>query len=330
MSLLDLLQEKLPWAGSRQRGRREAALRAFGKLPIEADFLPPLVGGDAGEWYMGWIENGRKNYPDYGPPVASRFWLLLAPVGESHAVVAVLKNSRDRKGREYPFTVFVTIPRSMISAAIPAAAHWLWATWQILEVAIETLAGVQDVGAYCSFCQNRAVVLPEPLKPAGLAALAEDWLEQPTVLWLQGILGERFRPRVLAFIEQTSKCIEMARTRPLGIRIPLGRTLSIAAQIDFWVDTHRLACGGNPVIPTLVFTPESSTITPYLSFVGRPPEPIDYLLLGPASSIPRFVENLGRIDLGREETDETKLDDWLQANQRLGQVRATLIRGEAR
>ncbi len=304
----------------KEKRRLEVELCTFGKLPICADFDLTVGGESARGWYVDWIEQGRKRYEEAVGSISFRHGLLLSPADQGQAIIAVIEGSRDKAGRRYPFTVYVSISNSWVLAAMPAVAQGLWPVWEGLGKTMDVLQSCPDRSAFLRYLSEHRLALPPAPSSEEVEVQKQDCLAVASSTWLEGMLGDSTRLRAGAFLQRARRCLEIAKERPVAVRVPLGRTLEVAPQIDFWLQAVLRAGGNAMEVPTILFPCNSAGERPSFSLLHRPTESIDYLLFNQDASSSKFVEDLRSLPSEGQSDSATQLDDWLQNHPTLSSV----------
>lgn len=318
-NLLQRLQERLPWLAESNRGKRDVSLRTFGKLPLSADFDVTVGCDGPGGWLVGWLESGRKKYSEHSNTIPPKVRFVLSPQDSSHSVVGTMIDSRDRAGRHYPFAVFIAIEKATIRSALPALTHWLFDVWESIDVAMDTITQIRDLESFKAFCSNRALTVPEASKDV-LANYSEEWLNSKTEAWIPQTLWIPSQLAKTVFIKKFRNSLSVIPERPLAIRMPLSRSISKEAQIDFWCDA-LLRAGGEKEPPTLLIFFSDKTRDPdSFCLLSRPTEPIDYVLLTGGAQSSVFVEDLASVPKPLPEIYDDSVEKWLTDHRTLGAV----------
>jgi hypothetical protein len=330
MGLLENLQAMLPWRAERDRGLQDAPLRAFGKLPIYEDFLPPIGAEGAGDWFRKWILEGRQANDNYAGSLSSRARLLLSPPNHPDAVVGSIVASRDgaRPPRKFPFSVYILVPKATLLKAVPAVTHWTWGIWDALDTALEGLQSVPSVEAYRGFCNNRVIPLPPPLDQAQREAHTSEWRGRDTVQWLQAVLGQNFRSVAPRFLRRAKRLFMAADPGPVAVRVPLGRSPAAPVQMDFWVDAATRVQGKKAGIPTVLLMKDMVGENAAFVLLSRTTEQRDFLFLGPRESYAQFVEDLTCLSPDGKEEKGFDLDNWLASHRSLEAVQDFFVGDE--
>jgi type VI secretion system ImpM family protein len=143
----------------------------FGKLPFWPEYLEARVNFETSNGLKQWLHLGREDArmadESGGGKDAERstpLRILLSMSGSPDLLAAVLRPSKGRGGRHFPFAVFVHFPRKAYGKHFPLIPMALSGVWEELEDAWEALASLASHDAFTEMLQSLEVQPPTPLR----------------------------------------------------------------------------------------------------------------------------------------------------------------------
>lgn len=139
---------------------------AFGKLPIEKDFVSLNCAGSAAAAFRHWLEQGFRIF-EADPNATSRLGdvrcALLSFVDSKDVVVATLMDSTD-KGylRAFPFSCFTTIARRDLRPTLSEVILQLSPVWAMLRDIMRDLSRSPDLEGFESLLMRSVVPKIDP------------------------------------------------------------------------------------------------------------------------------------------------------------------------
>ena len=281
-------------------GKHETVLRAYGKLPLYAEYRRLEVAPGAPTAFSQWMDAGRLAWvrspakSDAGTTRTSR--LLVGLPNTKEAIVANVWDSRDSLGRVFPFAFFVVCPpatlgRDPIERWVAAASiHCAFAQ---LHTELHSLGSGGD---FYRFYQQRVITLrPEDLaervsklRAQAAEIAAKPWFEALSLdgdvapeRWFAGLLhrGQRWAAQPDSLAETAISC-------------PLAKGFSYETQVVLWLEWLGGLFKKVGKTPWLVVPTESEQSAPTLNLVIRDLLPDDYQLLTTDDRTYGFVEHL--------------------------------------
>lgn len=242
MSRVGKLFGKL-FSGPPSADGNRATLRAYGKLPMYAEYRRLEVSPGTATAYSQWMDAGRLAWvqasarrEEKGAMVPSR--MLVQLPGAKEVVVASLWDSRDNVGRVFPFSFFVV--SALDALGRDPFQRWTSATYIFdqFDRAYGELSVLRGGGDFYRHCRGRTVLLtPEDLAERQRALLdqaskidAQAWftaLDLPSVTptdWFSALVR-----RAARWNRQPG---DMAQ---LAIGCPLADGISFNAQAMLWL-----------------------------------------------------------------------------------------------
>jgi hypothetical protein len=281
-------------------GKNQAVLRAYGKLPLYAEYRRLEVSPGTPTAFSQWMDAGRLAWarsPTKAPEGTTRASRLLVGLPDTkEAVVASVWDSRDSLGRVFPFAFFVVCPPAMLGRDSVER----WVTAASIHAAFDgryaQLHSLGSGGDFYRFYQKRTVpVRPDDLNERvhtlrGQAAeiAAQPWFEALTLdgeaalqTWLAGLLhrARRWRAQPASLAEAAISC-------------PLARGFPYETQVVLWLEWLAGLFDSVGKLPWLVVPMESEQASPALNLVVRRLLPDDYQLLTTDDGAYGFVERL--------------------------------------
>ena len=294
-------------------GKRSATLRAYGKLPMYAEYRRLEVAPGAPTAFTQWMDEGRLAWvrspakSTTGVTRASR--LLIGLPGTKEAVVASVWESRDSLGRTFPFAFFIVCPREVLGR--DAIEHWAAAidVYHAFDHLYAQLHALGSGGDFYRFYQGHTIALrPEDLaertralRDQAAQIAAERWLKALTLdgdvtpaMWSAGVLqrARRWRAQPASLADAAVSC-------------PLARGFPYDHQIVVWLEWFSGLCEKTGKTPWLIAPTGTERSAPSLSLVMRDLLPDDYQLLTSDDRSYSFVEHLSALPADTDVTVES-------------------------
>jgi len=306
--------------GGGETAKDEALLRAYGKLPMYAEYRRLEVAPGAPTAFSQWMDAGRLAWarsPTRSATGSTHPTRLLLRLPETkELVVASVWDSRDSLGRVFPFSFFIVCA----PADLGADAVEQWATASALHNAFDGFHGelpaLSQGGDFYRLFQKRII----PLRPDDFAQQTADlrrqsadidaqpWAEkadfdgvQDPGLWFAGVARRAQRLR-----EQPDLIGDLALSCPLSTAAPLG------AQVALWLRWFA-SLGKADRLPSVV-APAGEIRAPALLYLAaRDVLPDDFQLLTSDARSYSFVEKLssGAADIEAGPPPTGPLISWL-------------------
>lgn len=261
----------------------------IGKLPTHGDFVRHRATTPAMRAFDAWVQKGlfrarqhRRNELEavYDEAPALRF-LFNAPNG-APTLLGVMKPSRDRSGRTYPFTVSTEVPRQEGSTRhlgyLPGQAATFYA--DAARLVRQATGGRLDHREVAERVQQLSPAIGRSTAPS---QGYKRYLQQHT---LQALLAEAFGHfgdgRKYRLFNNLFDILLPLRDRgaaqlAYGLQFSLGtEDGALTYQACFWVEVCLRLLGYPAVTPTLFWTaqlPEPDGHTPFLLLFLQPPRP---------------------------------------------------------
>lgn len=162
-------------------GAADGLLRAYGKLPMYAEYRRLELSPGLPTVFSQWMDAGRLAWvqsPSRSPQgVTCSCRLLLRLNDPREMVIARLWDSRDSLGRVFPFAFFVTCPAEALGDT--PAARWsaAWSVHDQLDAAYGEVSALGSGGDFYKRFQKRGVDL-RPADPAERSAAANSVAEK--------------------------------------------------------------------------------------------------------------------------------------------------------
>lgn len=278
-------------------GRQEAVLRAYGKLPMYAEYRRLEVSPGAPTAFTEWLDEGRlawvRGTGDGQRGSIRHSHLVLRQQREW--IVASVWDSRDSLGRLAPFSFFVACPPDALGD------DWLqrYAAAFVLHQYFDQLyGGLSSVGHGTDFYrlyQKRAL----PLRPDDLARRSEDLRQRA-----QQITAATFTPSLesiaggagvwfASLLEHARRWrSEAAALAELAVACPVTRSPEPAVQAVFWLHWLQSLRKSPDPAPNLIL-PCDGGLARRVYLLVRDPLPGDFQLLTTDAAGYRYVQDLG-------------------------------------
>lgn len=310
--------------------KRQTVLRAYGKLPIYAEYrrleLSPGTPTTFSQWMdagrLAWVRSSTKS--EIGTTRASR--LLVGLPGAKQAIVANVWDSRDSLGRAFPFAFFVVCPSEVLGS--DPVERWVAAVniYRSFDGLYAQLHSLGSGGSFYRFYQKHTIALqPEDLarrvrslREDAARIAAEPWFDQlaldgevAAARWFAGLLhrGQRWTARSGALTDMAVSC-------------PLARGFPYETQVVLWLEWLGGLFKKIGKTPWLVVPMEHEQSAPALSLLLRDLLPDDYQLLTTDDHAYGYVEHLSsppavEVEAAAPEAVEAptgSLLEWLKAH----------------
>lgn len=281
-------------------GEKNVPLRAYGKLPMYAEYRRLEVSPGAATAYSQWMDAGRLAWvqasaqrKEKGAMVSSRILVQLPGVKE--VVVASMWDSRDNVGRVFPFSFFVVSPLDALGR--DAFQRWTSATFIFdqFDRAYGELSVLRGGGDFYRHCRGRTVLL----RPDDVDERQRDLLDQASKIDAQAWFTALDLPSVTptdwfsALVRRAARWKRQpADIAQLAIGCPLADGISFDAQAMLWLSWIEPLAKQAKKTPWLVSPgcTNGSGCSAYL--ILRDLIPDDFQLLTSQARDYSFVENL--------------------------------------
>lgn len=308
-------------------GKHQTVLRAYGKLPLYAEYRRLEVAPGTPTAFSQWIDAGRLAWvrspakSEAGTTRGSR--LLVGLPATKEAIVASVWDSRDSLGRVFPFAFFVVCPPATLGR--DPVERWVAAA-SIHSAFDRMYGGLHSLGSggdFYRFYQQRTIKLrPEnlterasKLREQAAEIAAQPWFESLSLdgdvapeRWFAGLLRRRQR-----WSAQPDSLAETA------IGCPLAKGLSYEVQVVLWLEWLAGLFKKLGKMPWLVVPTESEQSASAFNLVIRDLLPDDYQLLTTDDRAYGFAEHLSTVPaVDADEAPEPaelptdSLLDWLK------------------
>lgn len=259
----------------------------FGKLPTHGDFVRHHASGRAMQGFDGWVQQGLVRVRQHagraepgGDGGAVCFFVDMP--GVPHALAGVLRSSRDRVGRRYPFLVAVEAESRRIEGRrIPSwpvrYARFYAAATAFVNEAVAGHFPEADVS-------ERLAALRALYDGALFPVDYEHRLRQTPAetLWAR-TWGDAEDGRKYVVLKNLTDGLANARGRAPrdAFRVPLPRDAS-NLDVSFWLEAYWRLLGRTPDQPALFWTtPDDAALADgaeHALFIASAPPPADLLV----------------------------------------------------
>jgi len=283
--------------------KNETLLRAYGKLPIYAEYRRLEVSPGTPTAFSQWMDAGRLAWvrspakSEAGTTRPSR--LMVGLPGTKEAIVASVWDSRDSLGRAYPFAFFVVCPPEALGS--DPLERWVAAAGihRAFERLYAQLHSLGSGGHFYRLYQKCAITLrPDDLaervrslREDAAKIAAEPWFKAVTFdgeltpsTWFAGLLrrAERWKAQAASFAEAAVSC-------------PLARGFSYETQVVLWLEWLGGLFKKIGKMPWVVVPMEGEPSPRALHLVIRDLLPDDYQLLTTDDRAYSYVEHLSSL-----------------------------------
>lgn len=262
------------------------AAACLGKLPTHGDFVRHRATTPAMRAFDEWVQKGlyrarqrRRSALEAVYDEASRLHFMFNPQDASHTLLGVMKASRDRAGRTYPFTVAVEVPRRSFSvrhlgyAPVQASGFYSDADRLVQDATggqidhREVTDRVQQLSPSLSFSTTPPQEYKRYLK------------QQTTQSLLEQIFGHFGDGRKYRLFNNLLDILLPLREREatqlaFGLQFPLGTGGELTYNACFWMEVCLRLLNYPSVEPTVFWTPQhkaSAQGSPFVLLFMRTP-----------------------------------------------------------
>lgn len=289
------------FGGGAEPPKGEVLLRAYGKLPMYAEYRRLELAPGAATAFSQWLDAGRlawvKSPTRTEGGVTRPTRLVLQPPESKEWIVASLWDSRDSLGRVFPFCFFVTCAAESLGRSPLeqwASATTLHRDFDRFYGELPSLGGGGDF--YTRFRKRLLTLNPDDAAMRA-AALCDHAARVPADAWLEGLpgfadeaaigqwLAELMR-RAHRWSSQSGAAAELALALPLAAGLPFG------AQVVLWLEWLAPLLERVGRTPWIVAPGDSAKGVGAACVMLRPPLAEDFQLCTTDSQRYNYVEQL--------------------------------------
>jgi len=291
----------------------------IGKVPTHGDFVrhrastPTMRAFD--EWIrqgLRRIRNGRGSRWDnaYDDAPTIRFFLSLRGRQVPSALLGVLRASRDRSGRAYPFAVTCELPKSALRTN--QLAHLPLQAASFYSAAEHIVTDASDGTLPYGEVTDRVTEITPSFSPSPSSSTYDQFVRQQTIGHLLETVFGHFEDggKYRLFRNLLDICLpQQKRDSPrlnYGLQFPLGEGSTPPTETAcFWLDTTLHLLDHPDAEFSFFWSPQSTTSTSsFLLFLGAPRADAFFHLLGSDGQ----NENICNLEhMGRENDTEVAL-----------------------
>ena len=307
-------------------GKHETVLRAYGKLPMYAEYRRLEVSPGAPSAYSQWLDHGRQSWmnsatkAEGGMTCPAR--LVLGFPDAREVVVASVWESRDSLGRIFPFSFFVVVPADALGNS--PLQRWAVAC-EVHRLFDEHHARLHALGSggdfYRLFAKTAVTLTIEGVdeRVAALSSAAEQidarkWFDEAgpdggdAAAWFGQLQqrGSRWAQDPATLLDNAIGC-------------PLAPSMSLDAQVAAWLEWFGDLPARAGRLPWFVVRQPGKTDAARLSLLLRDPLVDDYQLITSDDGAYGYVEHLAALagNAAVEQAtapENTSLRAWLAAH----------------
>ncbi len=277
----------------------ELLLRAYGKLPMYAEYRRLEVSPGTATTFSQWLDDGRLAWIKAtvdgvrGAPRGAR--VVLQWPDSRECVVANIWDSRDSLGRSFPFAFFVVCPGEWLGK--DWAQRWVMCATihKQLDEAHTRLGALGMGGDFYNVYRQQAIIANaadleqqvEALRRKAQALDLAEWFAaaelpgQSAGPWFAGVARRAGQWRSGA-----------ALLAELGVSVPLAAGFSAEAQGVLWLDWLAALAGPAARPPSLIGPGADAAGAARLHVIFRPPLPGDFQLLTEDAAGYGYVDHL--------------------------------------
>lgn len=307
-----------------EAGKNQALLRAYGKLPMYAEYRRLEVAPGTPTLFSQWMDAGRLAWvrsPSKSPQGLTRASRLLIHLpGAKELVLASLWDSRDNLGRVFPFAFFVVCPPDALGES--ALHRWVCAStmFRTFDQLHQQLSALGQGGDFYKMFRGRTL----PIRPDDLDArvqqLESEARRVDAQAWFESAVGNK-QFTAEAWFAGLLRRVEKWKAQPaliegLALNLPLADTAPFGAQAAAWLrwtDAAVARCGRTAQI----IMPADAERGGSLNLLVRDVLPDDFQLLTNDDHAYGFIERPAAAQLAADSTVPAEvpvtgsLYDWL-------------------
>lgn len=279
-------------------GNAALLLRAYGKLPLYAEYRRLEVTAGPATQFSQWLDEGRLAWarsPTRGAQGVTRGTrMLLTLPGAKEAVVARLWDSRDSLGRVFPFCFFVCAAPEALGATL--AEQWVAAAWIHLqfEALHAELSALGRGGDFYRHYQKRQVSPRPDDAEQRLRNLRQQAASIPAEAWVRAAAGDGADAAQFggALLRRAQRWRAAEAAGDLALSIPLADGAGADEQVVLFSDwlAPVLAAAGRAA---KVVAPCDAAAGRAIQILTREVLVDDYQLATSDEPAYRFIEHVG-------------------------------------
>lgn len=287
-------------------GRHELTLRAYGKLPLYAEYRRLEVSPGAPTAFSRWLDEGRLAWVQSAPQGETRGHtrptrVVLHWPDQREWVIANIWGSHDSLGRRFPFSLFVTCPPEKLGAG-PAQR---WAACAALHAQLNAahgqLATLGTGGDFYRLYGQRVLTVPGDGLADRAAELRREAADLCFSTWISATDLENRRPG--AWFAALLRRAEHWKAQPDTLRaaalsVPLARGPAFDAQALLWLEWVTVLARPLGQEPWLMLPAPQAPGPARLVVAFRELLPGDFQLLTTDIDAYDYVEHIHRLSEG--------------------------------
>jgi len=204
----------------------QPVLAAYGKLPIERDFVRLRSGGLGGQAIVSYLEAERHRYEEVDESAESTLLLWLA---NGNGVYAVIRPSSDQGGlRPWPFAFFAELGPGLKENLVDAPWSGLAPIRAALRDAHQRTRELSDAFSFDRVFRDHLLPTVEAQESSGRQGSA------PMLAWAAELFGDSDDFAFACWRILAAMKAERSGRKVTGLRVPCSRAFDVAAQVDGW------------------------------------------------------------------------------------------------
>jgi hypothetical protein len=292
-------------------------LRAYGKLPIYAEYRRLELSAGTPTAFSQWLDAGRlawvRSSSQSGAGATRPSRLVVGLSGVKEAIVASVWDSRDSLGRVFPFSFFVVCPPEALGRDPVerwAAASGIHRTFDRFYAQLHTLGSGGD---FYRFYQKRTVALRVEDADQRVSTLREEAGKIAVEPWFKAVAwdGEMTMPAWFGGLVRRAERWKApaGSLADMAISCPLARAYSYEAQAVLWLEWLGPFSRRIGKMPWLLVPAEGEPSALAVHLVFRDLLPDDYQLLTTDDGAYDYIEQLSSLPAGDTEATPLSADD---------------------
>ncbi len=291
----------------------DAPLRAYGKLPMYAEYRRLELSPGAPTAFSQWMDAGRLAWVNAmsksgaGSTRPSRLFLRLPGLRE--IAVASVWDSRDTVGRVFPFSFFVIASPDALGENLTERLASAMALFEAFDAAHAELNRLGAGGDFYRLYAKRRLPLRPPDVQDRAAALRSQSGGVDASVWFKSFSPDgKLDPAIWfgTLVRRGQRWKGNASLASnLAISCPMIANVSSAAQALIWLEWLEPLAAKIPAIPWFVLPADASRNGASMHVALREPMPGDFQLLTSDESSYGFVERIG--EMPTASTDSSSL-----------------------
>ncbi|MFH1745844.1 MAG: hypothetical protein ABIG44_02250 [Planctomycetota bacterium] len=294
-----------------QTDKNETILRAYGKLPLYAEYRRLEVAPGTSTSFSRWLDEGRlawvRSKPEKERGSTRNTRVVFRWPDSRDIVLASIWDSRDSLGRIFPFVFFTVCPRESLGEHRLQRWAACLAMHERFSKSHARLAVLSSGGDFYRL-YNKQIF---PIRPDDVAKRAASLLEETRKItledWFEAAPLGDIKPG--EWFASLLRRMERWKTQPesvkqLALSCPLAAGIPCDVQAVIWLEWVATLPGVDHIEPWLVLPPADAPAPRHMQVIFRDLIPEDFQLLTTDADTYGYVEDLAQMPSGATENSE--------------------------